>query len=342
MALDVRENISLKEYTTFKTGGVARYFVEVKTEEEVIEAGHFAKQNDLPLLIICGGSNLLVSDEGFAGLVMINSLKGSKYLEGEDDSVLLEVASGEVFDEVVAESVSRGYWGLENLSAIPGTVGATPVQNVGAYGCEIGDLILQVEAINLYTNNKKIFTNSQCKFGYRESIFKTEEGNNFFITKVFLKLSKEVSPKLSYADLKKQFVDYIPTLPEIRNSIIVIRSKKFPDWKVVGTAGSFFKNPIITSKQADELLAVYPEVPVYHTGAGMVKIPLGYLLDKVCGLKGYRQGKVGLYKEQALVLVNYGDATTNEIKNFANEISEIVFAKTKINISPEVRFIEKL
>ncbi len=340
MALVIQENIPLNQYTTFKTGGAARYFVEVKSEEEVKEAGRFSDQKAQPHLNIGGGSNLLISDEGFSGLVILNSLKGRTYTEEPNGEVILVVSAGEMFDDVIAETVVLGYWGLENLSGIPGTVGATPVQNVGAYGVEVAELISSVETYNFTTHEKKVFTKKECEFNYRESFFKKENGKNFFITKVNLKLSKEKTPKLFYADLKNKFLASTPTQEEIRKTVIEIRAQKFPDWKVYGTAGSFFKNPIIEAEQLVDLLLQYPELPHYEAGAGMVKIPLGYVLDKLCGLKGYRNGKVGLFKEQALVLVNYSDATSEEIKNFATKIAEKVFTKTKIIITPEVRFIE--
>lgn len=341
MAIDIHKNVSMRTYTTLKTGGVARFVVEVKNVEEVGEVGRFAKQNALPLLVLGGGSNVLVEDDGFSGVVVLNRLKGRKYIDNGDDTVTLVCHSGEILDEVVADTVERGLWGMENLSAIPGTVGATPVQNVGAYGVEVSDFILQVETIFLLDGSRKIFSHSECDFGYRESFFKTDLGKNYFITAVHMKLKKIPNPILSYADLVEKFSDVTPSIQEVRDSIISVRSKKFPDWKVVGTAGSFFKNPIITSMQSEALHALYPDIPQYEIGGGMVKIPLGYVLDKVCGLKGYRVGGVGLFTEQALVLVNYGDATATEIKLFVNDIQQKVFEKTKINIFPEVRFISK-
>ncbi len=338
MTLSISENVSLRAHTTLKTGGVARYVVEVRTVAEVVEARQFAMQTALPQLVLGGGSNVLVEDAGFAGVVILNKLKGIKYVEHED-TVTLVCQSGELLDEVVADTVTRGYWGLENLSAIPGTVGATPVQNVGAYGVEIGNIISKVEAYNLQTGEYKIFSNQECEFGYRDSFFKKEIGKNYFITAVHMQLSKKINPQLAYADLVKIFSDQIPTLESVRNAIIKIRSQKFPDWKVIGTAGSFFKNPIITSVQGEVLRTQYPLLPQYDAGVGLVKIPLGYVLDKVCGLKGYRVGAVGLFTAQALVLVNYGGATTAEIKNFVAEVQQKVFTKTGINIFPEVRFI---
>jgi UDP-N-acetylmuramate dehydrogenase len=340
MSLNIRENIELKAYTTLQTGGFARYLVEVASMEEVREAVIFAEQKSLPCFFLGTGSNVLVGDAGFSGVVILNKIKGLEYVEGEDGEVVLACGSGEVLDEVVEDTVARGLWGIENLSAIPGTVGATPVQNVGAYGVEVSEIISEVEAVNITDGSVKIFSNSECEFGYRNSFFKKENGKKYFITKVKIKLNKIPSPKISYADLANKFGDHTPTQQEIRESLISIRSEKFPDWRTVGTAGSFFKNPIITSEEASTLAEAFPEVPVYMMEDGMVKIPLGYLLDKVCGLKGYREGALGLYPAQALVLVNYGGATTKEIKLFAEKIIKIIFEKTKIKIEPEVRFIE--
>jgi UDP-N-acetylmuramate dehydrogenase len=290
--------------------------------------------------VIGGGSNMLVADEGFAGVVVINRLRGIEYHELDGGMVELVCQSGEMFDEVVADTVAKGYWGLENLSAIPGTVGATPVQNVGAYGVEVAQLISKVEVYNLVTGERKIFSNDDCDFGYRESFFKKEVGKNYFITAVHFLLSKNTTPKIGYADLQKKFAGTAPTLAAVRDEVIAIRSQKFPDWKVFGTAGSFFKNPTIPRYEADLLREQYPELPQYEAGPGMVKISLGYVLDKLCGLKGYTRGNVGLYERQALVLVNHGGATAEEIKKFAMHIADLVYVKTKIVITPEVQFIK--
>ncbi len=340
MSINIQENISLSLHTTLKTGGVARYLVEIKTVEELSQATEYAKEKGLPVLFIGGGSNLLIEDSGFGGLVILNQLKGRKYQEGENGEVTLICGSGEVLDEVVKETVDLGYWGLENLSAIPGTVGATPVQNVGAYGVEVSQLISFVEVYNFVTKESEIFSNLDCDFSYRESFFKKEIGENYFIVSVHFVLTKNSNPKIGYIDLQKKFTGVIPTISEVRNAVLEIRSQKFPDWKVIGTAGSFFKNPTITRWEGNDLRELFPLLPQYEAGEGMVKISLGYVLDKLCGLKGYREGNVGLYEGQALVLVNYGGATSLEIKKFAQKIADKVYVKTKIVITPEVRFVK--
>lgn len=340
MTLHIKENISLAAYTTLHIGGVARYFAEVQSIAEVKEAVRFAQQNALPLLVIGGGSNMLIADEGFAGLVILNRLEGREYRVVGDGTVELICQSGELLDIVIADTVEKGYWGLENLSAVPGTVGATPVQNVGAYGVEVSQLISHVEVYNLVTGESEIFSNDECDFAYRESFFKKEIGKNYFIVAVHFILSEVATPKIGYVDLQKKFMGTTPSQNAVREAVIVIRSQKFPDWHVLGTAGSFFKNPTIPRYEADRLRALYPELPQYEAGTGMVKISLGYVLDKLCGLKGYTKGNVGLYEGQALVLVNHGGATAQEIKKFAMHIADLVFVKTKIVITPEVQFIK--
>ena len=340
MTFIVRENVPLSQYTTLKVGGRARYFIEVKTMEDLEKAGQFAKQTALPFLVLGGGSNLLISDNGFAGIVIYNQLKGREYKDDGEGIFTLSVQAGEVFDEVIADTVSHGLWGLENLSSIPGTVGATPIQNVGAYGVEVGELIVAVETYHLPTGIKKVFQKSECDFGYRDSFFKTVVGKEYIITTVHFRLSTTPEPKIKYADLAKRFCEAKPSQLEIREAVMDIRSKKFPDWQKLGTAGSFFKNPVISKAESEVLRSVYPELPMYETEEGMVKISLGYVLDKICNLKGYRDGDIELYVEQALVLVNYGTENANEIKKFVEKITKIVFDKTKIIITPEVCFID--
>ncbi len=338
MSLQIQENIPLNAHTTLHIGGVARYFVEVTSVDAVYEAIEFAEERSLPILILGGGSNMLINDDGFSGLVIKNCITGFEVLP-EEGGVTIIGGSGEVFDEVVEKIVAMGYVGIENLSSIPGTLGATPVQNVGAYGVEIGDLVASVTAIHLESRELKIFSHDECMFAYRDSFFKSVEGKKYFITQVTLCLKKNNSIKISYADLQKFFSESEPSVQEVRDAVIKIRAGKFPDWRVLGTAGSFFKNPIITAVQYEELCGLYPELPHYAAQSGMVKIPLGYVLDRVCGLKGYRLGAVGLYEAQALVLVNYGNATAAEVKTFVEIISKKVFEKTKIKIEPEVNFI---
>jgi len=237
---------------------------------------------------------------------------------------------------LVQYAVDKNYWGLENLSAIPGTVGATPIQNVGAYGVEVADLITEVSALNKETGEVKNFSNKECQFAYRDSFFKTLKGKEWIITEVVFKLSLNKSPKLDYGSLKD--LKYIPSLTpaKIRDEVIKIRSGKFPNWREVGTAGSFFKNPIIETKAFVQLQSKYPEIVGHAVDESMTKVSLGWVLDKICGLRGYQKNGVCLYQEQALVLINQSAKDASAINDFAEEIKAIVKAKTGILIEREV------
>ena len=240
----------------------------------------------------------------------------------------------------MADVSAKGIWGLENLSHIPGTVGATPIQNVGAYGVEVSSLITSVSAMSISTGEQKIFSNTECQFGYRHSYFKTEAGRDWLIVSVTYELSQsEQSAVLSYADLQSfaaTKTDFTAT--DIRNEIVRIRSAKFPNWEQVGTAGSFFKNPTVNESKLQELLSQYPELPHYPQPDGDTKVSLGWILDKVCGLRGYNKGKVGLSEHQALVLISHGDSAS-EVIDFVQYVVDQVQQKTKITIEPEVRFV---
>jgi UDP-N-acetylmuramate dehydrogenase len=336
----IENNVSLRAYTTLKTGGVARYMFTVRSVEDVRAAVHYAKQNGLPYFILGRGSNVLAADEGFSGVVIKIELQGISYEALEGGVVRLKAAAGELLDAVIADTVKRGYWGLENLSSIPGTVGATPVQNVGAYGVEVKDLIESVEVFHIPTETIQKLTNALCAFGYRDSIFKRTGGGEYIITAVNFLVSVSPLPKLSYRDLALYFGDVTPSLSEIRIAIEKIRADKFPNWEEVGTAGSFFKNPIIDEEKAKRLKEDYPDLPVYQADAGLVKVSLGYVLDKVCQMKGHKKGKVGLYEKQALVLINEGVVSTEEILNFASEVATRVKEVTGIEIEMEVRLLK--
>lgn len=334
--IEVQKDVSLKKHTTFKIGGTADYFVVVNSESELLEAIEFATSNNLPINVLGGGSNLLVSDKGVKGLVVKNEIKGIEYKE-DNRQVLVTVGAGEVLDEFVDYAVKQGWWGIENLSHIPGTVGATPVQNVGAYGVEVSDLIDEVTTVDLKTGLRKKFKNSDCHFSYRDSLFKNTLGNNFFITTVTYKLQKNGEPKISYKDLDQYFKNKESIhLADIRKAIISIRNKKFPDWKQIGTAGSFFKNPIISESKFLELKEKYPDLPTYNTESGEIKIALGWILDKVLNLRGVRKDRVGTFQGQALVIVNHGNATAEDVEKFAEQIASKVAEVTEIKIQWEV------
>lgn len=333
MSFLVQEQVALAPKTTLKTGGNAAFYTEVTTVDELEKAVSFAQEKGLPFYVLGGGSNLLVSDAGYTGLIIRMAMLGRDYGQLQADTQELTVSAGENFDAVVAETTTRGLWGLENLSSIPGSVGATPVQNVGAYGVEVADIISRVTAFDVETKKIIPMLNTDCLFSYRHSIFKDKK--NYIIVSVTFLLSVKPNPKLTYADLAKLEVA-MQTPLSIRDRVIAIRANKFPDWNLVGTAGSFFKNPIITVANANVLLQKYPDIPTYPELFGKVKLSLGYILDTVCGLKGFAVGSVRLYEKQALVLVAGSGATTTDIKNFKKIISDAVFLKTGIIIEQEV------
>lgn len=358
----MEENVELKNFTTFKIGGKARYFFRVKNAGEAGEALRFARKENLPFFVIGGGSNLLASDEGFSGVVIKNEILGVSFAE-ESDYVEVTAGAGEPWDAFVGNVVSRGLYGLENLSGIPGTVGASPVQNIGAYGAEAKDCIVSVETVDVVTGAVKIFSADECKFGYRDSFFKTADGKRYIITRVCFRFKKQGLPNIGYKDLKNYFtqaskINSGPSLAEIRQAVLEIRLGKFPDLKTAGTAGSFFKNPIIPKTQFDELKKKYPNLPGFPTNADRrrpdadlrrqktpdsilyIKVPLAWILDNVCKLKGFHTENVGLFERQPIVIVNTGNASAEGVKKFAKEVSECVKEKTGITVEWEVDFLK--
>lgn len=339
MKVNIQQDIKLSDLNTFRTGGRAKYFCEVKNENELIEALKFAKDNKLKFIVIGNGSNFLISDEDFLGLVIKMSIKGTKIELKDDKNTIVSSGAGESFDNFITFVIKKGLSGIENLWNIPGIVGASAVQNIGAYGVEVKDFISSVEGIDTNNFKKFVFNNKNCNFGYRDSIFK--KNKNLVITKVVFKLNNSFSPNIEYSTLKEYFNDKKPRdAKEIIKVVGEIRKNKLPDWKVLGTAGSFFKNPVINEEKYNKLLSKYPDLPMYQAETGFVKIPLGYVIDKICGLKGFKIGKVGLYDKQSLVVVNYEGANYSEINNFAKKIEEKVFEKINIKIEREVELIK--
>lgn len=339
MTLQITHNIPLKSYTTLGVGGPAEYFVPVHFEAELIEAVAYARKANLRISILGGGSNVLIADQGVKGLVILMSIKGITSTD-ERDAVFVTAQAGERLDDVVLYCVKRGWWGIENLSHIPGTVGATPIQNVGAYGVEVKDIISSVTVFNTETNMMEEFQNKFCAFGYRDSIFKKESAKKYIITAVTFVLSKTANQKLAYRDLKNRFENSNPSLQEIREAVIHIRAEKFPNWMRVGTAGSFFKNPIVSQEKYQTLLGLYPELQGYAGADGSVKVPLGWILDKVLHLKGLKEGNVATYEQQALVLVVEKNATATEVISFAEKIIKKVEKEIDIAVEYEVTMIK--
>ncbi|MEO8637656.1 MAG: UDP-N-acetylmuramate dehydrogenase [Candidatus Taylorbacteria bacterium] len=340
----IQEKISLSALTTFQLGGSARYFVIVKSIPELKEAVTFSKKESLPFFVLGEGSNTLVPDEGFAGLVIKNEIRGIKMKEkkGEDGKFLIEVGAGENWDSFVALTIFQKLYGLENLSYIPGSVGGAPVQNIGAYGAEVKEVITEVEVFDTKMMKTRLLPAKECKFAYRDSIFKREAGRHLIITKVIFELGKKGRVNIGYKDLRAHFKDRYSSavLPgEVRDAVVAIRKKKLPDWKVTATAGSFFKNPFVSKAHFEKLKKTYPEMPGFAE-EGKIKIPLAFILDKVCNLSKFRNGNVALYESQPLAVVNLGGATFLEVKQFASLIAIKIKEKTGIEAEWEVRVME--
>lgn len=338
----IQKNIPLAPYTTLAVGGHAEYFYTATTREEIHDAMVWAHAHDLPVTILGGGSNVLISDEGVRGLVLRPVVTDISYEDISSNIVYARVGAGVVLDNFIAETVEQGLWGLENLSAIPGTVGAVPVQNVGAYGVEVADRIVSVTVFDMQTRSYITLQPDACMFEYRHSFFKTEKGRHLVIVEVVFCLTRTPRPMITYPDLKNRFQDMVEvSISDVRHAVCEIRSQKFPDWNHNGTAGSFFKNPIVTSDVARALKEKFPEMPQYPVDAQHVKLSLGWILDVVCHLRGYEKDGVSLYKKQALVLVvTQKNVHATTIKNFSAHIQKIVFEKIGLHIEYEVTFIK--
>ncbi|MDB5204379.1 MAG: UDP-N-acetylenolpyruvoylglucosamine reductase, UDP-N-acetylmuramate dehydrogenase [Candidatus Taylorbacteria bacterium] len=334
--IKVQTKVPLRGLSTFKIGGDASHLFMLENKKDLKDAVAYAKENDLPIFVLGGGSNILFADSGISAFVIQVLNKGKEYKKIDDLHVLVTAEAGETWDDFVKWTIENHFFGLENLSSIPGTVGASPVQNIGAYGVEVKDLIESVEVFNIQTSEYKTLTNTECAFGYRNSFFKTEEGKNLIVVSVTFTLSLVPNINISYKDLSNHFKDIVPTPFEVRDAVIEIRKGKFPDLNIHGTAGSFFKNIICNESDIAKLKADYPLMPVYKAGSGFVKISTAFVLDKVCGLKGFRIGNVGLYENQSLVVVNYADATSTDVREFISKIKSIVEQKTGIRIEEEV------
>lgn len=334
---NILKNVSLKPFNTFGIDVKAKYFCEIKSIDELIDLvqGDLFKREQR--LILGGGSNVLFTKD-FNGLVILNSILGKEVIHETDESILLEIQSGENWHSLVMHCVQNNWSGIENLSLIPGTVGAAPMQNIGAYGIEVREVIEKVEAVELSTARVKSFTNEECRFGYRESVFKNDLKEKFFISSVTLTLSKKNHHiNTSYGALADTLVKMNITQPTIKNvsdAVIKIRSEKLPDFKLLGNAGSFFKNPEVSEDQFLKLQNDFPSVPHYPANQG-VKVPAGWLIEQ-CGWKGKTFNHVGVHEKQALVLVNYGEATGDEIFSLALKIISSVREKFSITLTPEV------
>lgn len=337
--MEIRERVLLGDYTTFRIGGPARFFVRVEDVSELREALAFAKERELPVLMLGGGSNLLIDDAGFDGLVIKNELMGVELRDQDDGSVLVSAGAGEPWDSLVARTVDEGLWGLENLSGIPGTVGAAPVQNIGAYGAELKDALAWVQVFEPETATMFLLSNPACRFGYRASLFKREPGK-FFITRVMVRLRRDGTPNLFYRDLRERFANHpAPALAKIRQAVLDIRARKFPDLSREGTAGSFFLNPLVPATVAQELLQRFPEAPHFPAEGGAVKFPLAWFLDHALNLRGASAGGARLFEQQPLVVVAERGASANDVRALAKTVIGRIKNELGLDIEPEVQIV---
>lgn len=335
---DIR-NYSLVSHNTFGIDAKCSRFIEFSNVAEAKEAARNIVECHTPLLIIGGGSNLLLTKD-FNGTVIHSAIKGisSTFIDG---GVLVRCGSGETWDDIVATCVNNGWYGTENLSLIPGEAGASAVQNIGAYGAEVKDIIYKVEAVEIATGKSCFFTNEECQYAYRDSRFKHEWKNKYLITYVTYRLSTVFNSHLDYGNIRTELDKegiHHPTARQLRNAIINIRNAKLPDPKVEGNAGSFFMNPIVSMEKFKALIAQYPDMPHYAVDNRHEKIPAGWMIDQ-CGWKGKTLGKAGVHSKQALVLVNKGGATGNDIVALCDRIRQDVHDKFGIDIHPEVNII---
>ncbi len=334
------ENYSLRALNTFGIEARARFFSVAADIGELMDALEYAHTKSMELFVLGGGSNILLL--GNPDLVVLkNNLQGIEILEEDEKLVRLRIGAGVVWHDLVAYAVAKGWGGIENLSLIPGTVGAAPIQNIGAYGTEIKDVFESLEAVNIRTGDTRLFAHADCRFGYRDSIFKREEKGRWMITSVILQLRKAGEVNTSYGDIREVLRTMgiaAPGIADVSRAVIQIRRSKLPDPAEIGNAGSFFKNPEVPEEFFTDLKERFPAIPGYPAGSGAVKVPAGWLIESN-GWKGYREGNVGVHNRQALVLVNYGGATGNEVKDLASRIQESVEQKYGIKLHPEVNYI---
>ena len=337
----MKTTVNHKIHNSFGFDVIAKQFIEIDDANDLqtlIRRGMLKNQN---ILILSGGNNILFTHEVFDGIVIYMNNQGIKRIVDDEDKAVVRVQAGEDWPEFVKQMVAKGLYGVENLANIPGKVGAAPVQNIGAYGMELKDSFLQCEAIHLESGKKRTFDNKECSFGYRNSIFKGMLRGQYVITSVDFLLKKDAPLNLEYGNIKAYLeqngIDN-PSLQQLHDAICAIRDAKLPDVKQIGSAGSFFKNPVIERAQFEALQKDYPTIPHYDEPNGKVKVPAGWLIEQA-GWKGWHNEHVGVYEKQALVLVHYGGGKGEDIVYLAKRIQDSVEEKFGIRISPEVNFV---
>ncbi len=345
----ILEYVDIKDYSTLRIGGKFRYFICISSVPELKSFYSYIKNNEnlknIPIFILGGGSNIVFSD-GILDLIALKiEIKGFEIVSGEQDHIDIKVGAGEIWDEIVSRTVLMGLSGFESLSAIPGTVGAGPVQNIGAYGAEVKDTILEVEVFDIEKGIISTISNTDCKFGYRDSIFKNEAKGKYIITAVTYRLIKLVgsliSPALSYPGVIKYFEEnkiQNPSLKQIRTAIINIRREKLPNPKEIPNVGSFFKNPIVSNVVAAKIKKDFPLANFFSVGSDYSKIPAGWLIENA-GLKGKSFGNISIYNKNALILINNGNATMDDVVKAKNQIIKIIKEKFGIILEQEPEMI---
>ena len=333
------ENFSLKTYNTFGIHAKAKYFSAFESVSELKSILSSETYRKNKTFVLGGGSNLLFKED-YNGLIMHNKISGICVLEDNKDNVIVEVGAGENWHKFVMWSVTQELSGIENLALIPGTVGASPIQNIGAYGLEVKNTIHKVSAIEITSQKMRVFSNAECKFRYRNSVFKDQLKNKFIITKVTFNLSKIPLNNTTYGAISEELksLGASASPQSIAEAVINIRSRKLPNPEELGNSGSFFKNPIIATSEYTKLQTKFPDIVGYTISEKETKVAAGWLIENA-GLKGYRKEDAGVYKNQALVLVNYGEATGQEIINLAKKIQAVVKEKYGIQIEPEVNIL---
>ena len=338
--MQIQENVSLKVYNTFGIDVTARYFATFENVTELEEILNSKLQTSNSKLILGGGSNILFTKD-YSGIVLKNDIKGIEIVQEDDEFIYIKVGAGENWHQFVLHCVQNNYAGVENLSLIPGNVGASPMQNIGAYGVEIKDVFYELEAVHQQDKTIQKFGLEDCSFGYRESVFKNKYKDQFIITNVTYRLNKRPSFNTSYGAINQELeIMGVKSLSiqAISQAIINIRTSKLPDPKDLGNAGSFFKNPVISNEQFNALKQAFPNVIAFPSGAQHTKLAAGWLIEQ-CGWKGYRKGDAGCFPKQALVLVNYGNATGKEIFDLSEEIIHSVKKKFNLVLEREVNIV---
>ena len=342
--MQILQDISLQPYNTFGIEAKARYWVAVTSVTQLQELLRLPDYFDVPKLILGGGSNVLFTQD-FEGLAIKMDIQGVTVVEEDEEHVWVQAGAGVNWHALVMYSIEQGYGGLENMSLIPGTVGAAPMQNIGAYGVEMKDVFVSLEAVSIASGDLRTFIHADCQFGYRNSVFKQQYKGQYIITAVTLRLDKQPTVNTSYGAIEETLAQLLsdrphdkPSIREVSQAVINIRRSKLPDPTQIGNAGSFFKNPVISRKHFNDLQTRYENIPGYPVSDQEVKVPAGWLIEQ-CGWKGKRLGAIGVHDKQALVLVNYGGGKGKDIKELAYQIQESVKQKFNIAIEPEVNML---